>query len=103
MKYIMRGSTGGGAGGPDSPENHKNIEFFNNTGPDPLKITKLPSQQSMLGHYRHARETLFKWRFAGVLIMAWYLDSLYPHKLKKILDPRMHMMYLVQHTRFKYL
>ena len=27
----------------------KNIEFLSNTCPDPLKITKLPSQHSMLG------------------------------------------------------
>ena len=27
--------------------NHKNIGFLSNTGPDPLKITKLPSQHSM--------------------------------------------------------
>ena len=31
------------------PENHKNIGFLSNIGPDPLKITKLPSQRSMLG------------------------------------------------------
>ena len=36
---------GGGAGGPDTPplENHKHIWFLSNTGPDPLKITKLSS------------------------------------------------------------
>ena len=29
-----------GTGGRDPfPENHKNIGFFSNTGPDPLKIT----------------------------------------------------------------
>ena len=31
-----------GAGGPDTLENYKNIGFLTNTGPDPLKITKLP-------------------------------------------------------------
>ena len=48
-------------------KNNKNIGFLSNTGPDPLKITKLhvPSNHSMLGHYRHASETPFKWRFAG--------------------------------------
>ena len=35
------------------------------TGPFPFIITKLPSQHSMLGHHRHASETLFKWCFAG--------------------------------------
>ena len=42
--------------------------FFSNTGPDPLKITKPPSQLSMLGHHRHASE--IKWRFTGVQMMA---------------------------------
>ena len=45
---------GGRAMGPDPPppplKNHKNIGFLSNTGPDPLKITKLPSQHSMLGN-----------------------------------------------------
>ena len=39
-----------GEEGPDPPsslENHKNIWFLSNTGPDPLKITKLSSQHSM--------------------------------------------------------
>ena len=48
--YIgSRGETGG----PDPPQkNHKNIEFLSNTGPDPLKFSNLPSQQSTLGHHR---------------------------------------------------
>ena len=56
------GGGGGGAGGPDPPplENYTNIEFLSNTGLDPLKITKLPIQHSMLGHYRPASETPFK-------------------------------------------
>ena len=64
------------------PKNHKNIGFLINTGPDPLKITKLPS------HHRHARETPFKWRFAGRTMMArskWYryVDHLSLINLKK--------------------
>ena len=61
---------GGGAVGPDPPENYKNIGFLDNNGPDPLKITKLPIQHSMLGHQRPASETPFKWRFAGGPLMA---------------------------------
>ena len=60
----MRGSRGGGWGGQGilTPlENYKNIGFLSNTGPDPLKITKLQSQHSMLGHQRPASETPFKW------------------------------------------
>ena len=74
---------GGGTGGPDPPKNHKNIGFLCNTGPDPLKTTKLPSQHSMSGHHRPASETPFKWRFAGGQTMAqlqWYLDPLSPQQ-----------------------
>ena len=45
---------------PPPPKNHKNIEFLSNTGPDPLKFLKLPSQHSTLGHRRQASETPFK-------------------------------------------
>ena len=51
-------------------ENNQNIGFLNNAAPDPLKITKLPSQHLMLGHHRHASETPFKRRFAGGTMMA---------------------------------
>ena len=64
---------GGGTGGPDPPpplKNHKNIGSLSNTGPDPLKITNLPSQHSMLGHHRHASKTPLKWRFVGRWLMA---------------------------------
>ena len=60
----------GGTGGPDPPENHKNIGFLSNIGPDPLKITKLPSQHTTVGHYQPVSETPFKWRFAGGPMMA---------------------------------
>ena len=42
--------------------------ILSNTGPDPLKITKLPSQLFMLVHHWHASE--MHWRFAGELKMA---------------------------------
>ena len=54
----MRGSIWE-TGGPDPLINHKNIVLLRNTGPDPLKVTKLPKQYSMLGHHRHASETPF--------------------------------------------
>ena len=60
----------GGTGGPPLPppspppppplpplKNHKNIDFLSNTGQDPLKFSKLPSQHSMLGHHRPASKT----------------------------------------------
>ena len=44
---------------PPSPtlKNHKSIGFLSNNGQDPLRITKLPNQHSMLGHHRPASET----------------------------------------------
>ena len=54
---------GGGAG------------FLSNTGPDRLKITKLISQNSMLGHHRPASETPFKWRFTGGPMMARFSNT----------------------------
>ena len=49
-----------GTGGPDPLKNHKNIGFLSNTGPDPVKISRLLSQHSMFGHHRPASETTFK-------------------------------------------
>ena len=65
--WIQRGGGGGRAFGPWNIT--KNIGFLSNIGPDPLKIIKLPSQHSMLGHHRPACETPFKWRFAGGPLM----------------------------------
>ena len=67
-------------------ENYKNIIFLSNTGPDPLKSTKLPIQHSMFGHHRPASETPFKGRFTGGPMMAryqWYLYHSSPHQTKK--------------------
>ena len=60
----MCGSSGGGAGGSGAGvrtplKNRKNLELLSNTGPDPLKITKLQSQHSMLGHHRPTSATPF--------------------------------------------
>ena len=58
----MRGSRGGEGQGVRTPpplKNHKDIGFPSNIDLDPLKITKLPSQHSMLGHHLHASETPF--------------------------------------------
>ena len=86
----MRGSRGG-TGGPDPPpplKNHKKLGCFANTGQDSdksLKITKLPSQNSMLDQHRHASEKPFKWRFAGMPMTArlyWRLDPPSHHKFK---------------------
>ena len=69
------GWVGGGGGGqgvrtPPPLEKYKNIGFLSNNGPDPLKITRLLMQHSMLGHHLPASETPFKWRFAGGPLMA---------------------------------
>ena len=84
----MRGSRGGdrGSGIPPSLKNHKNIGFPSNIDPDPLKLTKLPSQHSMVGHYRHTSETPCQWRFAGRPMMAhfqWHFDPLSIPSTKK--------------------
>ena len=47
--WIQRG--GGGTGSPDTPlKNHKNVGFLSNTGRDPLKTTKLPTQWTIRRH-----------------------------------------------------
>ena len=49
-----------GEGGPDHPPPEKSQKGFpSDIDQDPLKITKLPSQHVMVGHYWHARETVF--------------------------------------------
>ena len=47
-------------------KNHKNIGFPSNIDLDTLKITKLPSQHSMVGHYWHASEMPLFRHFNGV-------------------------------------
>ena len=47
MYSFMRGSRGSGKG----------VQTPSNTGPHPLKMAKPSSQQSLLGHHRHASET----------------------------------------------
>ena len=59
------GGGGGGGRGPNPPEKSQKYGVLSNTGPDPLKISKLPSQHSILGHHRPASKTPFKWHFAG--------------------------------------
>ena len=59
-RFVTCADPEGGQGVRTPLENYKNIGFLSNTGPDPLKITKLPIQHSMLDHHR-----TFKWRFAG--------------------------------------
>ena len=78
--FFMGGYRGGGdrGSGPPPLKNRKFIGFPSNTGPDPLKITKLLSQYSTVGHYRPASETPFQWRFAGRPIIACFWWSLEP-------------------------
>ena len=59
-----------GSGHPPPPRKPQKYRFFSNTHPEPLKIVKLPSQLSILGHNRHGSKTPFKWRFAGGRKMA---------------------------------
>ena len=62
-KWPCADPEGGGDRGPGPPlENYKNIGFLSIIDRNPLKITKLPIQHSMLGHHRHASETPFPWQ-----------------------------------------
>ena len=45
--WSMRGSRRGDRGSKSPLKNHENIGFLSKTGPDSVKITKLPSQHSM--------------------------------------------------------
>ena len=76
----MRGSRGGGGAGGGVLKNHKNIGFLSKTGPDPLKMTKLPSQHSMSGYHRHAGGPMMTRLYD-------YLDPLIMKKTLLKLDP----------------
>ena len=84
VKYALIPSCADPEGdrGSGPPMESKNIGFLSNNGPDPLKITKLLSKHSLLGHHRYACETAFRWRADdGPLIVV--LDPPTPHQLKK--------------------
>ena len=81
----------GGTGGPDPPplENHKNIGFLSNTGPDRLTQSYQASIQcwAIISPQRNAISMAFRWRaddgtFLDILIFG-YLDPLTPQQLKK--------------------
>ena len=55
-EQIKRGDRGPG---PPPPEKSQKYRVLCNSGPDPLKITKLPSKHLMLGHHRHAAKRHF--------------------------------------------
>ena len=46
-------------------KNQLDIGLLINTGPDLQENHKAIKPAFMLGHYRHASETLLKWRFGG--------------------------------------
>ena len=80
---IQRGGQGSGPPLPPPLKNHKFIGFPSNTGPDPLKITKLPSRHSTVGQYQPASETPFQWRFVCRPIIGHFWWSLEPRSPKK--------------------
>ena len=66
--------------GPHPLKNHKNIVFLRNTGPDPLKMTKLPSQHSMsviIGMLakHHLNGVLLAGRWWPAYSVIWILSS----------------------------
>ena len=71
IHWLVPCGTGVRGSRPPLPrKSQKNIEYLSNTGLDPLKFPKLPSQHSTFGHHRHPSKTPFKWRFAGGPMMA---------------------------------
>ena len=71
-----------------TPEKSQNTGILSNTGPDCLKITKLPNQHSILGHHliictpaKH-HEMAFHWCAVDSLLIVVFGSS--PHHLKKI-------------------
>ena len=52
------GGGGGGAGGPDLPEKSQKYRVIWQYRSGSPEKSQLPSQHSMLGHHRHASETL---------------------------------------------
>ena len=69
LGYSQADPEGGGEGGgrgPDPPLPHEKSQEY------PLKNAKLPSQCSMVGHYRQASETPFQWSLAGGPMMAHF-------------------------------
>ena len=65
-----------GGGGVRTPrKNHKNIWFLSSPGADPLKITKLHSQHSMLGHHQRQKKNGVCWQADdGPLIVVFFFD-----------------------------
>ena len=55
----MCGSRGGTEGPDPPPENHENVGFSSNTGPDPPGKSLLSNQHLMFGHHRHTSEAPF--------------------------------------------
>ena len=91
---------------PTPTKNHNNIGFPSKTGPDPLnKITKLPSQPSMLGHHRHASKNAIymadRWRAdEGPLIVVFgssLVSTLVNLKEKSKLPLRGSIIYLCRY------
>ena len=101
------GGSRGGTGVPDPPpplKIHKNIGFLNKTATDPLKVTKLPSKHSMIGHHRPAKRHLNGASLAGGEWSTYMDPTSPPPSTKKsslkldplshnFLDPRMNICY----------
>ena len=83
----------GGTGGPDPLKNHKNIGFPSNIDPNPLKITKLPSQLESIQWWAindNGVSLMGRWWsiFSGISVLSHY--SLW----QNVLDPRMHAVHV---------
>ena len=81
MGGFQRGGGGGGGQGvrPPPPEKITKNRVSKHTSPEPLKITELPKSAFHVGS--SISETPFKWRFAGMPMMArlkWCFGSSLP-------------------------
>ena len=86
---LIMGGSRGGAGGPTPTEKSQKIGFPSNIDPDPLKFTNLPSQHSIVGHYRHASETPFPKALLGLsslgpILWQYFLSYAYILKIKRM-------------------
>ena len=83
---------GSGSGPPPPPENHKNIGFLSNIGPDPLKIQASIQCWAIIGPpaKRNAISVAFRLRDddgpqeGRWWLTKWYFDPLSPHQLKRL-------------------
>ena len=98
--HVQMGVTGRGSQLPP-PEKSQNVGFLSNTGPDPLKNQKATKPAiSMLGHYRPASKTPFKWPMMALFSAIWILSPLIQ---KNFLDPHIAIWGVKRKSLFRFI